>query len=130
MAEACPYLKMEFCCGTWMEGLRLPTANSDDGNSGDGNLAIMGCFGEGKAGLLDPLRQYIQANRVAIVHLRNCTAPLPQFAETYIDDGFMDVGEIVQVLVECGYNGTVILDHTPPFEGDGGEAAATAFSIG
>lgn len=115
---------MEFCCGTWMEGLRLPSTDTSR------DPAVLGCFGDGPDGLLHPLRAYIRKQRVAIVHLRNCTAPLPTFAETYIDDGFMDVNAIVQVLVEEGYAGTVILDHTPAFEGEGGEAAATAFSIG
>jgi hypothetical protein len=42
----------------------------------------------------------------------------------------MDIGAIVEVLVQNGYKGTIILDHTPPFDGEGGALAATAFSLG
>eukprot|EP00730_Choanoeca_flexa_P003904 TRINITY_DN11537_c1_g1_i1.p1 TRINITY_DN11537_c1_g1~~TRINITY_DN11537_c1_g1_i1.p1 ORF type:complete len:383 (+),score=59.72 TRINITY_DN11537_c1_g1_i1:40-1188(+) len=124
LAAESPWIKMEFCCGTWMEGLHLPDTNSD------ANPLTLGSFGDGPNALLEALTNYVAQDKVAIVHLRNCTASLPRFAETYIDDGFMSIGEIVEVLVGQNYQGTIILDHTPAFEGEAGEAAATAFSIG
>jgi D-mannonate dehydratase len=73
---------------------------------------------------------FISRGKVHVVHLRNCTAALPEFAESYVDDGILDVAKLTKLLVDEGYTGTVILDHTPAFAGDGGEKAATSFSLG
>lgn len=123
LAQQSPFLGMEFCCGTFSEGLQL--ADTDTSNP-----AACGQFGQGPEALLAALQVMVKADKVGIVHLRNTTTPLPRFAETYIDDGFLDIADIVRVLVQGGYRGTIVLDHTPPFAGDGGELAATAFSLG
>lgn len=92
--------------------------------------AYLGHFGDDAHSLLAALEHFVERGKVSVVHLRNCTAPLPRFAETFIDDGFFDVLSITKSLTSTQYKGTVVLDHTPPFAGQHGEAAATAFSIG
>jgi len=67
---------------------------------------------------------------VFIVHLRNVTAPLPVFTETFLDDGYGNIYRLLRSLVTERYNGTVILDHTPSFVASAGPSAATAFAIG
>ena len=96
-------LGMEFCCGCWLEG------------------------GEKFGNLYESLGDYVKRNKVFIVHLRNVTSCLPNFTETFIDDGYGDVFEIIRTLVKNNYEGTVILDHTPYFVGEGGPHSATAF---
>lgn len=149
LANESPWIGMEFCCGTWMEGLRLEptpaatvtaTVGGRDPTTGltdPSAIAVtasderyLGEFGTGAAALLEALHDFVTRGKVGIVHLRNCTAPLPCFAETFIDDGFFDVLSIAETLTAAGYTGTVVLDHTPPFAGENGDAAATAFSIG
>ena len=52
------------------------------------------------------------------------------FTETFLDNGYMDMYEIMRLLVGMRYKGTVILDHTPRFVDHAGQPAATAYAIG
>lgn len=104
-----PSLGMEFCCGCWLEG--------GPKEGGFGNI-------------FTALPDFVRRGKVFIVHLRNVTSPLPTFTETYIDGGYGDMYRIMRTLTRADYDGTVILDHTPPFEASVGEGAPTAFAIG
>lgn len=183
-----PWIGMEFCCGTWMEGLQYrphTRQHEEQQRGGEGfehkqhekgagrqetggdaaqhtrqhqrcnaedvarkraktgreqgmlpstaealDACGPGQFGVGQEALLGALADFVSRGKVGIVHLRNTTGPLPRFAETFVDDGYVDVFRIAQTLVRVGYTGTVILDHTPPFSGEAGERCATSFSIG
>eukprot|EP00055_Hartaetosiga_balthica_P011663 m.53820 g.53820 ORF g.53820 m.53820 type:complete len:418 (+) comp7686_c0_seq4:36-1289(+) len=127
LANESPWIGMEFCCGTWMEGVTV-----EDSFCKDAPRSQRGEFGDGIGALYTTLAHFIERDRVGILHLRNTTAPLPKFAETFIDDGFMDICEIAKVLVKSKYKGMVILDHTPPFDAiiEEGDMAATCFTLG
>jgi mannonate dehydratase len=101
-----PMLGMEFCCGCWLEG-------ADD-------------FGDILAGI----RQFVSDGRVFIAHFRNVTGPHPVFTETFLDNGYFDMYQAMKAFVESGYDGTLILDHTPTFVGDYHLGAGTAYAIG
>jgi len=99
-----PNLGMEFCVGCWSEG-----------GEGFGNIA---------AGIKD----FVAVGKVFIVHLRNVSAPLPHFVETFIDDGYQDMAAILEEFHRAGYRGTLSLDHFPMMVA--GEAPSVAFAIG
>lgn len=101
-----PMLGMEFCTGCWLEG-------GDD-------------FGDILAGI----DYFVNERRVFIVHFRNVTAPHPEFTETYLDNGYFDMYQAMKRFVATGYDGTMILDHTPTFVGDYHKGAGTAYAIG
>eukprot|EP00051_Salpingoeca_urceolata_P021419 m.335872 g.335872 ORF g.335872 m.335872 type:complete len:606 (-) comp19795_c0_seq11:3901-5718(-) len=119
LAKGSEAVGMEFCCGTWMEGLKLEA--DQDGDGAQGGTSCIGCFGVGQAALLKSLQWFVQQGRVSVVHLRNTSRSLPAFAETFVDDGFVDIAAIAKVLHEAKYTGTVVLDHTPPLAGCGRE---------
>ena len=98
-------LGMEFCTGCWLEG------------GGD--------FGD----MLAALAHYLRERRILIVHFRNVSAPQPSFTETFLDNGYFDMYQAMKALVAGGYDGTIILDHTPEFVGDYHLGAATAYAI-
>jgi len=100
-----PYLGMEFCVGCWLEG-------------GD-------TFGD----LFEGIRHFQEEGRILIVHLRNVSAPLPSFSETFLDNGYMDMYRVMKTFCEVGYDGTMTLDHTPRFA-PGFEGAGTAYAVG
>ena len=100
-----PALGMEFCTGCWLEG-------------GE-------CFGN----ILEGLREFQAQDRIVIVHFRNVSSPLPQFVETFLDNGYMDMSQVMKVLVETAYGGTVTLDHTPTFVGNYAAGAGPAYGI-
>ena len=99
-------LGMEFCTGCWLEG-------------GDR-------FGDVEAGL----RWCSERDRICLVHFRNVSAPLPNFTETFLDNGYRDMYPLMKILVETKYGGTVTLDHTPAFVQHAGSGSGTAYAIG
>jgi mannonate dehydratase len=101
-----PALGMEFCMGCWLEG------------------------GEGFGDILEGIREFQADGRILIVHFRNVSSPLPVFTETFLDNGYMDMYQIMKTLVETDYAGTVTLDHTPHFAGDYAKGAGSAYAIG
>ena len=99
-------LGMEFCTGCWLEG-------------GDG-------FGD----MIEAIRYFGERGKIFIVHFRNVTAPLPHFVETFLDEGYFDMYRAMKAFQEVGYDGTLILDHSPRFTPEAGKGAATAYAIG
>ena len=101
-----PNLGMEFCTGCWLEG------------------------GEKFGDILQWIRRFVAEDRILIVHFRNVSSPLPRFVETFLDNGYMDMYEVMKAFVEAGYKGTLTLDHTPKLAGGPGRAAETAYAVG
>ena len=99
-------LGMEFCCGCWLEG--APT------------------FGD----IPDGIRHFAAGDRLLIVHFRNVSAPLPEFTETFLDNGFADMYPFMRTFVEVGYQGTITLDHTPRFPEPYDAGAGTGYAVG
>jgi mannonate dehydratase len=101
-----PALGMEFCTGCWLEG------------------------GESFGDLLAGIREFQAQGRILIVHFRNISAPLPQFVETFLDNGYMDMQAVMKALIESGYGGTMTLDHTPQFVDGYAQGGGPAYAIG
>ena len=101
------YLGIKFCCGCWLEG------------------------GEKFGNVLTDLADFVQQKRVHIVHFRNVSSPLPYFEETLLEDGYMDMYKIMDVLVKNGYDGTIYVDHVLRYdEQTGGEKTSFAYATG
>lgn len=105
------FFGMEFCCGCWLEGGKE--------------------FGD----IYSNFKEFSEKGKVFIVHFRNVTCPLPQFTETFLDDGYGDMKEIMRMIIESGYSGTVTLDHTPVVENFNSgkqvsDAIATGYAVG
>lgn len=101
-----PNLGMEFCVGCWLEGGKA--------------------FGD----LFQAIRYFHDQGKIFIVHFRNVSATLPYFVETFLDNGYMDMYQVMKVFCEIGYSGTMTLDHTPKFAGSYAQGAGTAYAIG
>ena len=101
-----PHVGMCMCTGCWLEG------------------------GEAMGkGLVETIRYFGERKKLFKVHFRNVTAPLPDgFAETYLDDGYMEMSRAMQALVDVGFDGAVMSDHLPRMVG--GPRAAEAYAIG
>jgi mannonate dehydratase len=54
--------------------------------------------------------------------------PLPYFVETFLDDGYMNMYEVMRALREVNFDGVMIPDHIPLMAND--HRVGTAFSIG
>ena len=98
---------LTFCVGTWSEG-------------GD----RMG------KDVFEMIRDFGGRQKIFEVHFRNVTGPLPHFVETFPDDGYMDMNQVMKALREVHFNGAVEPDHVPRLVGDTGLLrAGTAYCI-
>lgn len=98
---------LTFCIGTWSEG---------GTKMGKDVFGMIDDFG-GRGKIFD-------------VHFRNVTSPLPEFVETFPDDGYMDMFAVMKALRKVKFNGTAVPDHVPLFAGDDKfRRAGVAYSI-
>jgi mannonate dehydratase len=104
-----PCHKLDFCMGTWAE--------------------------MGVAHMLEGLRHFLFAGKIAYIHFRNVRGTVPRFEESFLDDGDVDVVEVMRLLVEHGFDGLLIDDHVPHMVNDSvwmhrGRAYATGYIKG
>jgi mannonate dehydratase len=107
IAGGSPCWGLTFCAGTWAEG-------------GD------------KMGkdIFEMIRDFGGRGKILGVHFRNVTSPLPRFVETFPEEGYVDMYEVMKALREVRFNGTVIPDHVPRLAGDTGVfRAGTAYCV-
>ena len=100
-----PNVGICLCCGCWLEG-------------GDqmGRTTV------------EAIREFANMDKLWKIHLRNVTGPVPDFVETFIDDGYGEVKAIMRALVDVDYDGILIADHVPQMVG--GRNAGWAYSMG
>jgi mannonate dehydratase len=57
--------------------------------------------------------RYSGQHRIAYVHFRNVSGKAPQYHETFIDDGDVDMLRILWILNKNGFDGVIVPDHAP-----------------
>lgn len=110
MAAHSPCSGVLFCVGCWAE------MSGPDGRGEDIEAAIrsLGCRGH-----------------ILQVHLRNIDRPLPDFRETFPDNGYLDMPALVRALAEVGFSGMIVPDHVPKPEGSEASAqTAEGYALG
>jgi mannonate dehydratase len=100
-----PNIGVCLCCGTWAEG-------------GDHT---------GK-NVYEAVREFAKMGKLWKIHFRNVTSPVPDFVETYIDNGYTDMSKLMKTLVEVDFRGNLIADHVPPMTG--GRQSSWSYSMG
>lgn len=73
---------------------------------------------------------YAAQNRIAYVHFRNVRGKVPNYRETFVDDGDIDMLRIVRILHRHGYKGVLIPDHAPQMTCDAPWHAGMAYALG
>jgi mannonate dehydratase len=107
IAAGSRYWGLTFCIGTWSEG-------------GD----RMG------KNVFEMIRDFGGRGKILDVHFRNVSSPLPRFEETFPDEGYMDMYQVMRALREVKFSGTAVPDHVPELAGDSGlRRAGTAYCI-
>ena len=59
------------------------------------------------------IETYTCQGKIAYVHLRNVRGKVPEYYETFIDDGDVDMVRALRLYHENGFDGVLIPDHTP-----------------
>lgn len=100
------------------------------------NIGVCLCVGSWIEGgermgkhVVEAIRHFAAQKKLFKVHFRNVSAPLPEgFVETFPDDGYVDMSQVMRALVESDFTGAVISDHLPNMVG--GRRSAEAFALG
>ena len=101
-----PNFGMSLCVGSWLEG-----------GVAMGRDAV------------ETIRYFGGQHKLFHIHFRNITAPMPEgFCETFLDDGYMDMYQVMRALREVDFDGVAVSDHLP--EMVGGRYAAEAMAVG
>ena len=99
-----PSNALEFCLGTLMEM-----------RSGD---------------IYETVEHYAAQGAIGYVHFRNVRGKVPNYAETFIDEGEIDMAKVLRILKRHGYEGVLIPDHTPQMACDAPWHAGMAYAMG
>jgi mannonate dehydratase len=100
-----PNVGVCLCCGTWLEG------GKDMGKD-----------------VIEAIRAFAGMGKLWKIHFRNVSAPVPHFVETFVDNGYMDMWQIMKTLRQVDFRGAIIADHVPSMAG--GRWAGWAYSMG
>ena len=68
--------------------------------------------------IYDGIRHFVSRKKIAYVHFRNVDTTVPTFAETFIDNGRIDMLKAMRAYKEANFDGVLIVDHTPGVVGD------------
>lgn len=74
--------------------------------------------------------RYSRQRAIAYVHCRNVIGKVPDYRETFIDEGDMDVPRLLRILHRNGFEGVVIPDHAPQMTCDAPWHAGMAHALG
>jgi mannonate dehydratase len=74
-------------------------------------------------------RKHARAGDIAYVHFRNVRGKVPSYQETFVDDGDIDMTEIVRILRDEAYDGVIVPDHVPELDCAAPWHAGMAYAI-
>ena len=72
-----------------------------------------GCFSEMGCDVIEAIRYFGSRKKILYVHFRDVRGTAENFAETFIDEGQTDMFEAMRAYHEAGFDGVLIVDHTP-----------------
>ncbi|MDA1277686.1 MAG: mannonate dehydratase [Verrucomicrobia bacterium] len=80
--------------------------------------------------IYETVDRYSRQGRIAYVHLRNVKGKVPNYEETFIDEGDVDIPRVLRILKKNRFGGVVIPDHTPQMTCAAPWHAGMAFALG
>lgn len=78
----------------------------------------------------DVVERWAREGRIAYVHFRNVRGKVPDYLETFVDEGDIDMARIVGILKRHDYRGVLIPDHTPEMTCAAPWHAGMAYALG
>jgi len=73
---------------------------------------------------------YSKQGKIAYVHFRNVQGKVPNYTETFVDDGDVDMIRALRIYHKNGYDGVIIPDHTPRLHCNAPWHAGMAYALG
>jgi mannonate dehydratase len=76
------------------------------------------------------VENYAAQKRIGYVHLRNVRGTVPNYRETFIDEGDVDVFRVLRSLHKNNFQGVIIPDHAPQMTCAAPWHSGMAFTLG
>jgi len=83
-----------------------------------------------EGGLYEAIDRYSGAGKLGYVHFRNVAGKVPDYKETFVDDGDVDMIRVLGILKKNGFDGVLIPDHTPQMACAAPWHAGMAYALG
>lgn len=80
--------------------------------------------------IYEHVRRFARSGRIGYIHFRNVKGKFPRYIEAFVDEGDIDMAEIVRILRDENYAGVLIPDHTPDMRCAAPWHAGMAFALG
>jgi mannonate dehydratase len=110
IANHSPYSGMLFCVGSFAE--------------------MYGPDGEGED-IVQAIYEFSARNHIYQVHFRNVSSNMPNFYETFPDNGYVNMYKVMKALGQVNFNGIVVPDHVPRcIDSEAGPIAAESYVFG
>lgn len=77
-----------------------------------GTIAEMG------VNVLEEIRNFGQQGKIFLVHFRAVRGKVPHYTEVFLDEGDLNMLQVMKTYRAVGYQGPIVSDHTPGMEGD------------
>jgi mannonate dehydratase len=90
----------------------------------------IGSLAEMPGDVYETTRHFAKRDAIGYVHFRNVTGKVPNYTETFVDDGDIDMAEIVRVLHEEGFDGVLVPDHVPELDCPAPWHTGHAYTVG
>jgi mannonate dehydratase len=80
--------------------------------------------------IYEVVETYSRQGKLAYAHFRNVRGKVPFYKETFIDEGDVDMLQVLRILKRNGYDGVLIPDHAPQMTCAAPWHAGMAFALG
>jgi mannonate dehydratase len=80
--------------------------------------------------IYEAVETYSRQGKLGYVHFRNVRDKAPNYKETFIDDGEVDMLRVLKILKQNNYQGVLIPDHAPQMSCPAPWHAGMAFALG
>lgn len=78
----------------------------------------------------EALEYFAKNNKIGYIHIRNVRGKVPDYKETFIDNGDIDMERIIKILRKHKFKGVLIPDHAPQVTSKAPWDAGMAFAMG
>jgi mannonate dehydratase len=85
---------------------------------------------DGEMDVYEAIETYTGQGRIAYVHLRNVVGKVPDYYETFIDGGDVDMVKALKLYKKHGFDGIIIPDHSPAMACEAPWHAGMAYALG
>ena len=95
-----------------------------------GTLTEMTERGENCIAVYEAIDRHSKRGAISYVHFRNVRDVVPNYKETFIDEGDLDMARVLTILHHNHFDGVLIPDHTPLMSCSAPWHAGMAFAMG